>query len=201
MQIVRQTMRAAAAMTLALTAACASGTGGIGDILGGVLGGGQAAQNQVSGTIQGVDTRNMQVVMTTSNGQTAYLTYDNQTRVQYNNQNYPVTALERGDEVTARVQASGNAYYTDLIAVTRSVTTSTGTSQQLVAIQGTVRQIDYNAGWFHVEQSNGGTVTINMPYNVTRQDDDRFRALRVGNTVRVYALPITNTRAEFRQFY
>ena len=201
MQIVRQTIRAAAMMTLALTTACASGGGGIGDILGSVLGGGQSAQNQVTGTIQGVDTRNMQVVMTTSNGQTAYLTYDNQTRVQYQNQNYPVTALERGDEVTARVQASGNAYYTDLISVTRSVATATGTTQNLVTIQGTVRQIDYNAGWFYVEQSNGGTVTINMPYNVTRQDDDRFRSLRPGNTVRVYALPITNTRAEFRQFY
>ncbi|HYD52020.1 MAG TPA: hypothetical protein VEA99_05310 [Gemmatimonadaceae bacterium] len=194
-------MQGVALLALATTTACASGTGGggLGDILGSVLGSG--AGSQVSGTIQGVDTRNRQVVITTSNNQTAYLGYDDRTRVVYQDRAYDVTALERGDRVTARVQQSGNAYYTDQIEVTQSVSSGGSTTRELVAISGIVRQVNHSEGWFYVEQSNGGTVTISMPYNVTRTDDDRFRSLRVGNSVRVYALPITNTRAEFRQFY
>src|SRR5918992_3074165 len=84
----------------------------VGNVLGGVLGGGGAQQGQVSGYIEGVDTRTQQIAVQQSNGQTVLLLYDNQTAVVYQNQNYPVTALERGDLVTARVQStqSGGDY-------------------------------------------------------------------------------------------
>src|SRR5205809_7068290 len=87
---------------LAVSLAGCAGTGGLGSILGGILGGGTG--NQVSGSVQFVDTRNQQVTVTQSNGQQVALSYDNATNVVFNNQNYPITSLERGDQVTARVQ-------------------------------------------------------------------------------------------------
>ena len=200
-RVLRLTSRAAIVTLALLTAtACRSGAG-IGDILGGVLGG-QGQQQTVSGTILGVDTYARQIGLQTANGQQVALTYDTDTRVVYQDQYYSVTALERGDQVTARVQTSrNNAYYTDLVQVDRSVSTSTGVSREIVSLTGTVQQLDRTSGWFLVRTANGGTVTVSLPYNVSRADEDRFRALRVGENVRVYVVPISNTRAELRQFY
>jgi len=204
--------RSAIALLVACTTlgGCASGGAGkIGDILGSVLGGqtagqpGQGQGGQTSGTITGVDTRTQQIGLQTANGQTVALAYDNQTRVVYQNQQYPVTALERGDRVTVRVQqTSGGGYYTDLVQVDQSVQTSTGsTSQNVQTYQGTVGQVDLNAGWFTLNTGNAGTLTISMPYNPTRNDVTRFQNLRRGETVRLYGVPLNNTRVELRQFY
>src|SRR5690348_4353333 len=107
------------AVAFALIAMSACANSSLGNVLGSVLGGGG---NELSGTIQGVDTRNQQVGITQTNGQTVGVRYDNQTRVIYQNQNYPVTALENGDQVVARIQDQGNGnYYTDSIQVTQSV--------------------------------------------------------------------------------
>src|SRR4051812_21977581 len=104
------------AFGLALVAfsACSS-LGNIGNVLGGVLGGGG---QQVQGTVLAVDTRSQYIALQQSDGQSISLAYDNNTRVTYNNQNYAVTSLERGDVVTANVQQSQNgAYYTDAVQV------------------------------------------------------------------------------------
>ena len=141
---IKSAIRAGAASTLLFAAAACSSTGGIGEVLGGVFGGGA---NEVAGTIQGVNTRTGQLGITQTNGQTVTLTYDNNTRVVYQNQNYPVTALEWGDEVRARITGSGNNNYTDLITVTRSVggDGGSGTSGNVQTYEGTVRSIDRNA--------------------------------------------------------
>jgi hypothetical protein len=179
--------------------ACSS-TGGIGEILGGVLGGGG---NQVEGTIQGVNTRTQQLGITTSNGQTVTLTYDNNTQVVYQNQNYPVSALEWGDEVTARVPSTNNnSNYTDLITVRRSVGNDTGTGNQNVqTYEGSVRSVDRSAGIFTMSTNNLGIVTVSMPYNPRQNDITRFNNLRNGDFVRIYGVLLNNTRIELRQFY
>jgi exosome complex RNA-binding protein Csl4 len=159
----------------------------------------------VSGVIRQVDTRSRQIGLQLSNGQTVGLGYDDQTQVVYNNQRYAVTSLDPGDQVTARVQSAGNnGYYTDLVQVDRPVqetggsTTPTGESVQTV--QGTVRQIDQNNGLFALQTGNG-TVTVSLPYNVSRNDQTRFQNLRAGDTVRLYGVYLNNTRVELRQFY
>ena len=195
-----------AALALASLQACASGTGGssIGDILGSVLGGG-ASGSQVTGTIQGVDTRYRTIGLTQSNGSTVSINYDDNTKVVYNNQNYGVTSLERGDQVTARVQASNNnSYYTDLVQVDRPVQgsgTVAGSSENVVSIQGTVRGVDQSNGLFSLDATNGTRVTVSLPYNVTRNDQVRFQNLRNGETVRLYGVYLNNSRVELRQFY
>ena len=188
----------AALLTLAALGACSS-TGGIGDILGGVLGGGGG--QQVAGTIRGVDTRNQQITLQQSNGQSVALAFDNNTRVVYENRNYAVTNLEYGDEVVARIQDSNGTYYTDSITVTRSVgggssSTATGDVQ---SFQGRVRQIDRQNGLFTMDVSNG-TLTVSLPYNVSSGDLQRFQNLRSGDSVRFYGAYLNNSRVELRQF-
>src|ERR1700712_5095490 len=92
------------AAALAITSLGACAQGGLGNVLGSVLGGGQGSNQQVSGTVRGVDTRNAQIVLQQSNGQSVGISYDNQTKIVYNNQNYTVNSLESGDQVTVRLQ-------------------------------------------------------------------------------------------------
>ncbi|HKR07741.1 MAG TPA: hypothetical protein VJS39_01010 [Gemmatimonadaceae bacterium] len=195
-----QTIRrgAAAALMILATGACA-GTN-LGNVLGGVLGGGTGG-NQLSGTIRGVDTRSQQISIQTSNGQTVPVTYDNQTQVVYQNQNYPPTSLEYGDMVTARVQANGNSYYTDYIQVDQSVNGSgnvgSGNVQQL---QGTVRNIDRRNGIFTVDVGNYNTITVTLPYNTSSNDVNRFNNLRTGDFVRFYGVYTAQAQVQLRQF-
>src|SRR4051812_34854830 len=185
-------------LAIAAVSACSS-LGNIGNVLGGVLGGGG---QQVQGTVLAVDTRSQYIALQQSDGQTLSLAYDNNTRVTYNNQNYSVTSLERGDQVTANVQQSQNgAYYTDVVQVDRSVSGTNGTvGGNVQAFQGTVRQIDYQNGWFTVD-TNNGRYTVSMPYNARTNDVNTFRSLRNGQNVRFYGLYQNNANIQLQQFY
>ena len=199
---IRSVARGGAAAMMIFAATACSQNSGLGDILGGVLGGG-GGQSQVSGSVAGVNTRLQQVGIQQSNGQTVTLNYDNNTRVVYQNQNYSVTNLEYGDQVTARVQNSNNSnngYYTDLIQVDQSATTSGGVSGQLQQFEGTVRSIDRTNGYFSISSNNYGTLTITMPYNPRSADLTRFNNLRNGDFVRIYGTLLNNSRVELRQF-
>jgi hypothetical protein len=198
--------RAGAALLVFAATACSS-TGGLGNILGSVLGGGSGSQ--VSGTIQGMNTRNQQIGLQQSNGQTVTLNYDNNTQVVYQNQNYSVSSLEYGDRVTARVTNSNSTsggYYTDLIQVDQSVSSNGSTgdvygNNNVQTFEGTVRNIDRTNGLFSLESRNYGTVTVALPYNLRQTDLNRFQNLRNGDSVRLYGVALNNTRVELRQFY
>lgn len=186
--------------TIALSAAVAlagcAQTGSLGDILGGVL---NAPSQTLSGTIQDVDTRTQQILVRTSDNQTVAVSYDERTDVVYQQQNYPVTALEAGDQVNLRLAETSNGrYYTDRIDVTASGGGTSSGDVQLV--QGTVRNIDYTNGAFTLATSNQGTLTVTLPYNPRSSDVDRFRSLRSGDYVRLYGTYLSSTRVELRQF-
>ena len=198
----------AAALAITSLGACAQ-TGGLGNVLGSVLGGGQQGGSQVSGTVRGVDTRNGQIVLQQSNGQSVGLSYDNQTKIVYQNQNYSVSSLESGDQVTARIQQTQNGgYYTDYVQVDQSVSnTNNGTvyscanGSQIQSLQGTVRRVDVANGWFEITPNNGVVLTVTLPYNATRADVQRFQNLRSGDVVRFNGVYLNNSRVELRQFY
>jgi hypothetical protein len=185
-----------AAIVLAL-GAC-SGLG-LGNVLGGVLGG---QGSQVVGAVQSVDTRSRQIGVQQSNGQTVWVGYDGNTQVVFQNQNYPITALQRGDQVTANVQDNGNgAYYTNLVQVTQSVSGSRGTSgSNLQSFQGTVRQVDRSNGWFTMDESNLGRITVTLPSGLSQNDINRFNNLRVGDNLRFYGTRYGNNQVQLRQF-
>lgn len=189
---------AIAAATITTVTGCAN-TGGLGDILGGVLGGG-AQNGQVTGSVQSVDTRNQIVNLRQSNGSNVALSYDNQTQVVYQNRNYAITDLEAGDQVTATVQSVSGGYYVSRVDVNQSATTGT-TTGNTQSLQGTVRQIDVTNGWFTVQTSNSGTVTVTMPYNTTRADQTTFQNLRSGDYVRLYGTYLNSSRMELVRFY
>ena len=197
MRVARLTFVAAAAVTMS---ACAQ-AGALGEILGGVLGGGGG--NQLQGTIQSVDSRNLRLNIRQSDGQTVAVSYDSQTQVVYQNQNYPVTSLEYGDQVTARIQQTQNgAYYTDLIQVNQSASASTGSGAggSVQSVEGRVQQVDVPNGWFTMT-TNNASLTVTMPYNPSRSDLSRFQGLRSGEYVRLYGVYLNNSRIELRQFY
>jgi hypothetical protein len=199
------------AAALAITSLGACAQNGLGNVLGSVLGGQQGGQ--VSGTVRGVDTRNAQIVLQQSNGQQVGISYDNQTRIVYNNQNYNVSSLESGDQVTVRLQQTQNGgYYTDYVQVDQSVSTSNGgvynrnggvysTNGQVQSLQGTVRRVDVGNGWFEIQPSNSVVLTVTLPGNLSRQDLNRFQNLRQGDVVRFNGVYLNNSRVELRQFY
>jgi hypothetical protein len=191
---------AAAAGLLAALGACSS-VGGLGNIIGGVLGRGQASQ--VSGYVQGVDTRSQIIALHQPNGQPVNLLFDNQTKVIYNNQSYAVTSLDRGDQITARVQNTDNGYYADVVQVDRPVqgtAVATAASGSVQTLQGTVRQVDQQNGLFTLDVSSGSRLTVSMPFSPGRTDLTKFQSLRSGDVVRIAGVYLNNARVELRQF-
>jgi hypothetical protein len=194
---------AALAASLVALGACSS-TGGLGSVLGSVLGGG-AQDQQLSGSVRSVDTRNQQISITQSNGQAVAVNYDANTKVVYQSRVYAVGNLDPGDQVVARITTTqNNAYYTDSITVTQSVTTTTsnGTVDNTVQqLNGTVSSIDRTNGNFVVDIGSGTRITVSMPYNARSADVSTYNNLRVGQYIRFYGVYLNTSRVELRQFY
>jgi hypothetical protein len=192
---------AVAAGMLASLAAC-SAVSSIGSVLGGMIPGG-GSQGQVSGYVSGVDTRAQVIGLQQPNGQPVNLLFDNQTKVVFNNQSYPVTSLDRGDQITARIQNTSNGYYTDLVQVDQPVngSASTTSSGAVQTVQGTVRQVDRQNGLFTMDVNNSTRLTVSMPYSPSRTDLTKFQRLRSGDVVRIAGVFLNNSRVELRQFY
>ena len=200
----------AVALALPLSiAACAGGGGGdLGQILGSVLGGGAGGQGGGTGTlvveVQDIDQRSQEIEVLTQDGQRGPVRYDQNTAVVYRNQQYPVTALERGDVVEMRIQQlSGGGYYTDYITVQQSAQdrggSSSGGTGNLIQASGTVRQIDYQRGLFTL-QTNQGTVTVALPYNPSAGTVDRFESLDSGDRITIEGYVVANERIELVRF-
>ena len=188
------------AVALAAIVAACSSLGSVGDILGGVLGGGGG---QVNGTVRNVNTQSQSLTLQQSNGQDVDLQFDNQTRVVYQNQAYSVTSLDPGDQVAARVQQlQTGAYYTDSIVVVQPVNNTGGTvgGGAVQSLQGTVRQIDRNNGLFTIDAGGSVSLTVSLPYNASSTTVQRFNNLRAGDYVQFQGVYISQTRVELRQF-
>jgi Cu/Ag efflux protein CusF len=200
-RITRITALSAALFTLG---ACAN-AGGLGSILGSVLGGVTGSGQQLAGTVRGVDTRNSQISIQQSDGQSVAVLYDLNTKVVYQNRLYAVTNLEIGDQINARIQTTqNNSYYTDSIAVTQPVNGSTGTgstSETVQQLQGTVRSIDRTNGKFTVDAGSNVYMTVSMPYRANSTDANKFNNLRIGDYVRFSGVYLNNSLVELRQFY
>jgi len=188
---------AATASTLFALFACTN-THSLKSVLGSAL-----IANQVSGYVQGVDTRSQHISLQSSTGQSMDIRYDDETKVVYNSQSYPVTSLDRGDQVTVRVQSTRSGYYTDFVQVDQAVQGSSGaaSSSNVQTIQGTVRDVDTQNGLFSLDVGTGTRVTVSMPYSPNRIDMKRFQDLRQGDNVRIAGVYLNSSRVELRQFH
>lgn len=188
------TRTAAAAAMAAALGGCGGNLGALGDVLGGVMGGGQggAGQGQMRVEVQGVDTRQQAIHVRTEDGRTGSVRYDQNTQVIYRQQQYPVTALERGDVGVMEVQQlQNNQLYTSRVVVQQSVQERTGqatgsgapgTVGQMQQLSGRVGQINGQAGMFEL-QTASGNVTVSLPANASGTAVNRFRNLRSGDSV------------------
>lgn len=219
-------LAAAAVAVLTLSGCAGTSLGQLGDILGGAMGGmggqGQGQNGQVLAEVQGIDQNRQMIQLRTDQGQTGTVYYDQGTVVVYQNQQYPATALERGDVAYFQLQQTQQgATYASRIDVQQSVqertgqqTGNTGTygngtygstgsgtygNQQVMQLYGTVGRIDYNQGWFELRTQNG-TATVTLPYNAGDATTDYFRRLRTGQTVRLEGTNLGNGRVELYRF-
>jgi len=113
-----------AAMVLLLLAACGSS-----NPLGGVFGGGTptTTTNEIRGTVDSVDLNSNSVYLTnvsnnngsmlSNSGSSVRVYFDNRTTVDYNGQTYRPTDLERGDQISARIDQSNNQMYASSMSV------------------------------------------------------------------------------------
>jgi hypothetical protein len=187
-----------------LSGCAGAGLGTVGDVLGGVLGGGGASQQQgqLMAEVQGVDARGGVINVRTDNGQTASVAYDRNTVVVYRQQQYPVDALERGDLVAMQVQqVDRNRLYASRVDVQQSVQerTGAGNGSTFQQVSGRVAQIDHARGFFEL-QTQFGTYTVVMPGNAPAATAETFRRLRAGQNVRIEGTVQGTSRIDLYRF-
>ena len=189
---------------LSLTGCAGSG---VGDVLGGVFGGGQPESGTVVAEVRSVDTRDQVIRIRTDDGESVDVQYDSRTTVEYENRTYPVDALETGDVVRMAIsRTSGNEYYTDRIEVEQSVQDRTGSvggddlDPDLYQLAGRVESLDRSRGRFVVRASNGTKATVEMPYDPRDSDRARFAELRTGDTVRLQGRYVADNTMELDRF-
>lgn len=197
-----------AAVAVAALSGCGTNLGGLGEVLGGVLGGGagQQGQGELVVEIQGVDTRQQAIHVRTQEGRTGSLRYDQNTQVIYRQQQYPITALERGDIAALQVQQlQNNEMYVSRVMVQQSVQERTGQAGQQGAagqvqqLSGRVGQINGQAGMFEL-QTPSGTITVSLPANASGAAVNRFRSLRTGESVSIEGSFVTAAMVELYRF-
>lgn len=180
----------AATLVLAL-----AGCGSLGGILGNPSGTYPSSPSSQSSTLQGtvdrVDTRNQRIDLATSdyNGsrQITSISYDSNTRVNYNGQTGVPSQLQPGDQVQVRAYSNGNGQYVaDQIDVTQSMSSNypnTSPSNTAGDIRGTVasvdtsnRRIDLNATYVNNLRNSTSNNTYSIYY------DSNTRVLYQGRT-------------------
>lgn len=154
------------AMSLAvlLLAACGSSD------MGGILGGGSTQANayEIRGVVDHVDTASRSIYLTdvsgysnmlSSGNRTVRVYYDDRTPVDYQGQAYRPENLERGDQVSMRVDESGSTLVAESVTVLRDVSNGT-TGSQASTIRGTVRYIDTSRRTIEIDRGSGSITTI-----------------------------------------
>ncbi|MBR9988110.1 MAG: hypothetical protein KFH98_00050 [Gemmatimonadetes bacterium] len=174
----------------------------LGDILGGAAGmpGSGGQQGQIEAEIRQVNTQQRTIQVATADGRTGNVSYDQNTVVVYRQQQYAVTALERGDLAVLHVQeTSQGGLYTNRIDVQTSAQDRTGQSGSILQYSGRVSQIDQQRGLFVLQMQNG-SVTVSVPYNAPRATVDYFQRLRVGDDVRLEATAVSTGNVQIHRF-
>jgi hypothetical protein len=192
------------AFALSVSACAGGGLGGLGDILGG---GGQPRSGTLTVEIQEVQTSQQQILVATQDGQQGAVLFDQNTQVVYENQEYPVTALEYGDIVDMRVQEVQQGLYTDLIQVRQSVQErrgetgpSSGAQTGVYQVEGTIGSVDTSEWMFTLNMTQGGTLPVYLPSNASASMRSRLEDYRSGDYVRVEVRAIDEQTAELIQW-
>ena len=148
-----------------------------------------------SGEVRDVSTRRREIEIRTDDGRTRTFRYDGRTRVVYRRNEYPVANLDRGDLIVVRVQDGYGPAYAEEIRVRRS-----GQNRaDLERLDGRVEYINTPRGTFEMRDRDR-RITVSMPNNSRRVDQERFRRLRSGDFVRIEGYFETRDRFELEAF-
>ena len=180
-----RTMPAVALAAAVTSCAPLGGLGGLGDVFGG---------DSLYGEIRSVDTRRGRIQLREQYGRDHTVRYDNRTRVVYRNRQYPVSTLDRGDQVQVRVEYDrNNTAWADRIDLRSSARAGDRDrrddrrgdvwSDRVQLVDGRVQSVDTRRGYFTMTQ-NDSRVTVYMQRNARREDIRRFERLRTGERVR-----------------
>ena len=183
----------------AVTGCSSAGSlGGMGDVFGN--------GSSVYGEVRSVDARRGRIQVREEHGGDRTVRYDNRTRVVYQNRQYPVTSLERGDQVQMRVEYDrNNTAWADRIEVRSSARRSERDrdrrrdrvgdrdrerggvwgSARVERLDGRVQGIDVRRGYFTMTGARNSRVVVYVPRDARRDDVRRFERLRRGERVHV----------------
>ena len=168
----------------------------------------QPVPDEFVATVERVNTGSREIDLRPNDGRTRVVGYSTDTRVMYRGREYPVSQLEAGDIVAMQLRqdSRGNSY-TDLIRVQESIrdrdqsrggTIRPGTGIQTV--DGRVEQLDFQRSSFEIREQSRERVLVFLSYNARRSDVDYFRALRVGDYVKVEGRFLDRERFELENF-
>jgi len=170
------------------------------DIPGGIGG----VPNDVVGEVQFVDNRAGEVEIRSDSGRRSIVRFDKNTQVIYRQRTYPVSNLERGDYVAARVQEDrdGRLLTTSIsvreTAQDRGMGASNG--NRLDRTEGRIENIDTRRGTFEIRDPRNRIVVISVAFNAPRAVTDRFNRLRNGDYVRVEGRSVNSDRFDLETF-
>ena len=219
-----------AALGLVLLLAGCGSSGGMGDIFGGNNGntGNQQQAYELRGTVDSVDLNSRSVYLTNvsgynsmlssggSNGNNVRVYFDDRTPVDYQGRSYRPEDLERGDQVSVRVDESGNRLYATAMSVTYNANTSNNSypnnsypnnGSYGTTFRGTVNSVDTSRRTITLDRGYGSYVTVeydtstpvyynNQTYraaDLDRGDEIEIRGTDLGSN-RFRASDITVTR-------
>jgi hypothetical protein len=179
---------------------------------------------EIRGTVDSVDLNSRAIYLTNVSGyNTSMLSgsgnnlrvyYDDRTTVAYQGQNYRPQDLERGDEITVRVDQSGNnSLLAESVTVDRDVSGGGsvygGNDPYGTTLRGTVRNVDTSRRTIEIDRGYGGNVIVqydnsslpvyynNQTYRVSdleRGDEVEIRGRDLGSG-RFSAQDVTVTRS------
>jgi exosome complex RNA-binding protein Csl4 len=156
----------------------------------------------IVGEVQLVDTRTRQIEIRMDSGSTVKVRYDNNTYVVYRQRNYPVTNLEPGDYVAARVQQDRDAaYFTETVTVKEAQQErGNRASTRLDRASGRVEYIDPRRGTFELRDTRNRLIVVSIDNNAPGDVRDRFERLRNGDSVRIEGKFVGRERFELENF-
>ncbi|HYH09156.1 MAG TPA: DUF5666 domain-containing protein [Thermoanaerobaculia bacterium] len=211
---------AAASLALVLLAAC--GSSGLGDILGGGGSTSGASNYEIRGTVDSVDPNSRSIYLTNVSGYTSMLSnsggsavrvyYDDRTPVSHQGSTYRPEDLERGDQISVRVDEDGNRLLASTMTVISDVSNgssypASGSGVYGSNVRGTIRYIDTSRRTIEVDTGSVNPVIVEFdtstpvyhgnqtfrPGDLERGDEIDVR-LDSSNNGRYVARDITVTR-------
>jgi len=159
-----------------------------------------SSADSLRGTVQRNDPRYSSILFETDSRRAVAFYHNAQTRVRYQNRDYPVQNIQAGDYIEMRARDINATNPTADTITVISTATSGGGSGRLESFEGRVELINARAGTFEVRDSNNRIILVALPANPSRALSDRFNRLRNGDGVTLEGRFTQQNRFELTNF-